>query len=102
MGLFKKSQKGMSIKELLPYNGKGISYAAERINGEEVTLGKSGAITVTEKEIIIVCDGKEVFRCLTKGATIATLLSGNGCDIKGIDKSGQRRHITAHYAQFKE
>lgn len=102
MGLFKKSQKGMSVKELLPYNGKSISYAVERINGDEVTLGKSGAITVTEEEVIIVCDGKEVFRCSTKGAAIATLLSGNGCDIKGSDKSGKRRHIVAHYAQFRE
>lgn len=101
MGLFKKNEKGMPIKELLSFNGKGISYAVERINGEEVTLGKSGAITVTEKEIIIVCDGKEVFRCFTKGATIAVLLSGNGCDIKGSDKSGQKRHIVAHYVMFR-
>lgn len=101
MKLFKKSKQGTPIKELLSFNGKGISYAVERINGEELTLGKSGAITVTEEEIIIVCDGKEVFRCLTKGATIATLMSGNGCDIKGTDKSGQKRHIVANYNEWK-
>lgn len=101
MKLFKKSKNSTPIKELLSFNGKGISYAVERINGEEVTLGKSGAITVTEKEIIIVCDGKEVFRCFTKGATIAVLLSGNSCDIKGSDQLGTRRHIVAYYNEWK-
>ncbi len=101
MGLFKKSKNVMPLKELLSFNGNSISYAIERINGEEITLGKSGAITVTEKEIIIVCDGTEVFRCLTKGTTIATLMSGNGCDIKGVDASGVKRHIVAYFAEWK-
>ena len=101
MGLFRKNKKGMPKSELLSFNGKSISYVVERINGDEITLGKSGAITVTDKEIVIVCDGTEVFRCLTNGATIATLMSGNGCDIKGVDTSGARRHIVAHYAVWK-
>lgn len=101
MRLFKKRKKGMPIKELLLFSGKSISYAVERKNGEEITLGKSGAITVTEKEIVIVCNGVEVFRCKTNGAVIGTLMSGNGCDIKGTDKSGARRHIIAHYNAWK-
>ena len=101
MGLFNKSKKGTPIKELLSFNGKSISYAVERINGDEIMLGKTGAITVTDKEIVIVCNGKEVFRCIAKGATIATLMSGNGCDIKGDDSSGVRRHIVAYFAEWK-
>lgn len=101
MGLFKKSKKGTPKNELLSFNGKSISYAYERINGDEIMLGKSGAITVTDKEIVIVCNGTEVFRCITKGATIATLMSGNGCDIKGDDSNGVRRHVVAHYAVWK-
>ena len=85
----------------MSFNGKSISYAVERINGEEITLGKAGAITVTEQEIVIVCNGTEVFRCLTKGATIATLMSGNGCDIKGIDQNGKDRHVVAYFAEWK-
>ena len=61
MGLFKKNKKGTPLKELLEFNGKSLSYAVERIDGNEIVLGKSGAITVTENEIVIVCDGKEVF-----------------------------------------
>lgn len=101
MGLFKKSKKGTPIKELLAFNGKSISYAVERIDGNEIMLGKAGAITVTENDIVIVCDGKEVFRCIAKGATIAALMSGNGCDIKGTDESGVRRHVVAHFAAWK-
>lgn len=101
MGLFRKNKKGTPIKELLEFNGKSLSYAVERIDGEEITLGKAGAITVTEDKIVIVCDGKEVFRCITKGATIAALMSGNGCDIKGTDKNGASRHVVAHFAVWK-
>lgn len=101
MGLFKKSKKGTPIKELLEFNGKGVSYAVERIGGNEIMLGKAGAITVTEDDIVIVCDGKEVFRCITKGATIAVLMSGNGCDIRGTDESGAKHHVVAHFAAWK-
>lgn len=101
MGLFKKNKKGTPLKELLEFNGKSLSYAVERIDGNETVLGKSGAITVTENEIVIVCDGKEVFRCVTQGAVIAALMSGNGCDIKGIDNDGTKRHVVAHFASLR-
>lgn len=101
MGIFKKSKNGTPIKELLEFNGKSLSYAVERIGGNEIMLGKAGAITVTEADIVIVCNGKEVFRCITKGAIIAALMSGNGCDIKGTDESGNRRHVVAHFAAWK-
>ncbi len=89
------------MKELMQYNGRQLSYAVERIGGNEKILGKAGAITVTEDDIVIVCDGKEVFRCVTDGAVIAMLMSGNGCDIKGNDKLGVKRHLVAHFSTLK-
>ncbi len=81
-------------------SGKSLSSVVERVAGEEVTLGKSGAISIVGKELVIVCDAKEVFRCSTKGCVAATLMSGNGCDIKG-STDGRKRHIIAMYSRFK-
>ncbi|NLZ45392.1 MAG: hypothetical protein GX896_01740 [Clostridiales bacterium] len=99
MGIFKKKVKATPLKELKKYHGKAISYAVERINGQESNLGKNGGISVTDDEIVVLCDGHQVFRCNIKGAVIAQLMSGNGCDIKGIDsQTNKKRHIVCFYS----
>lgn len=102
MGLFSKGkkEKGTSYKELMRFHGKGVSYAVERINGEEVNLGKQGGISVVGDEIVVLLNGHEVFRCKAEGAVACELMSGNGCDIKGIDPvSKKKRHIICFYAK---
>lgn len=75
-----------------------LSRVIERAGGEEITLGGKGGASVCGGELVIVCDGKEVFRCDIKGITAAQLMSGNGCDIKGLS-SGETRHIIAYYGK---
>lgn len=101
MGLFKKKNKNtVTLKEIKQYHGKTISYAVERIAGEESNLGKNGGISIIEDEIVVLCDGHQVFRCKLKGAVIAQLMSGNGCDIKGIDsETKKKRHIVCFYSK---
>lgn len=101
MGLFGRKKSGTPYKEILKLHGKRISYAVERIGGEEINLGKSGGISVVDDEIVVLLDSHEVFRCKTKGAVVSTLMSGNGCDIKGEDSAAKkRRHIVCFYAQI--
>ena len=102
MGLFSKKKKEETpYKEIMKYHGKSISSAVERAGGEEITLGKKGGISITDSEISVVCDGSQVFRCLTKGAVVCTLMSGNGCDIKGFDsQTNKRRHVICYYARI--
>lgn len=100
LGFFKKKDS-TSAKELEKYHGKVISYAVERKNGEEINLGKKGGISVLLDEIVVLCDGHEVFRCKKSGAVVCGLMSGNGCDIKGVDSvSGEKRHVICFYAQI--
>lgn len=77
---------------------KRLSRVIERAGGEEITLGGKGGASVAGGELVIVCDGKEVFRCDIKGIAAAQLMSGNGCDIKGVSR-GAKRHIIAYYGK---
>ena len=101
MNFFAKKKKEQTpLKEIMKYHGKGISSAVERIDDKELILGKKGGISVTHEEISVVCDGKQVFRCLIKGAVVSELMSGNGCDIRGIDRENRRRHVICYYAKI--
>ena len=98
----KKKTKSTPRAELEALHGKRLSYAVERIGSEETVLGRNGGISVSETELVILCDGHEVFRCLLEGCVAATLMSGNGVDIKGDDPaSGKRRHVVAHYSNLR-
>lgn len=100
MGLFRRKTKATPYEEIQKLHGKSLSSVVERKGSEEIVLGKQGAISVVDKEIVIVCNAKEVFRCDTKGCVAATLMSGNGCDIKGVS-NGEKRHIVAHYSRLR-
>ncbi|WP_124098077.1 hypothetical protein [Ruminococcus sp. Marseille-P6503] len=103
MGFFKKKKDETSHRDLSRLHGKGLSYAVERTGGQELVLGRKGGISVTEAEIIVVCDGHEVFRCNARGAVAAELMSHNGVDIKGADPlTGEKRHIIAYYSNLKQ
>lgn len=96
MGIFSKKT---AIPQQVEYLcSKRLSRVIERAGGEEITLGGKGGASVCGGELVIVCDGKEVFRCDIKGITAAQLMSGNGCDIKGIS-GGEKRHIIAYYGK---
>lgn len=101
---FKKKDKYAPSKETLEMlDGKRISYIVEREDGQESVIGKIGGITLTDDEIIILCDGREVVRCELKGARIAELMSKNGVDIKAFDSVKQKqRHVVAYFAAWKQ
>lgn len=102
--LFGRSKKDKtSMKDIEYLHGKRLSYAVERNGADEAVLGRSGGISVSDSELVIVCDGHEVFRCLLKGCTAAELMSHNGVDIKGDDaETGKRRHVIAYYSNLRQ
>ena len=103
MGLFGKSKaKGMSLGELKAFDKKAVSSVVKRQGADEQILGRQGAISVKDDEIVIVCNGSEVLRVLTKGAVMATLMSGNGADIKGVTPDGESVHAIAYYSKLRQ
>ena len=103
MGLFSKKKKDtMTLSQLKVFDKKAISYVVQRLGGEEKLLGRQGAISVTDDNIVIVCNGKEALRLVTGGAVIAELLSGNGAVIKGFDEKGTPVHAIAYYSNLRQ
>ena len=103
MGLFSsKKNKGMTLAELRAFDKKAISHVIKRQGGDEQIIGRKGAITVKDDEIVIVCNGSEALRVNAKGAVMATLMSGNGVDIKGTDADGQSVHAIAYYSNLRQ
>ena len=97
MGLFSKKKKG-DMSEVLAYNKKAVSYVVERKGSEENVIGRTGAVSVDDDKLVIMCDGDEGVRLSVEGIVCAELMSHNGADIKGVDpETGQRRHIVIHY-----
>ena len=98
----KKKPKGTPRAELEALHGKRLSYAVERNGGDEVVLGRSGGISVSGEELVLVCNGHEIFRCALEGCIAAELMSRNGVDIKGRDPEGKQRHIVAYYSNLRQ
>ena len=103
MGLFSKKKKDtMTLSQLREYDKKAISYVVRRENVGETILGRKGAISVKDDEIVIVCNGSQALRVNTDGAVMATLMSGNGVDIKGYDADGRPVHAIAYYSNLRQ
>ena len=98
----KKKPESTPRAQLEALHGKRLSYAVERKGGEELVLGRNGGISVSDSELVIVCDGHEVFRCALEGCIAAELMSRNGVDIKGIAPDGTRRHAVAYYSSLRQ
>ncbi|MFT3950690.1 MAG: hypothetical protein QM689_01785 [Oscillospiraceae bacterium] len=97
----KKKPEETELKQLRSFHGKRLSYVSERTPDGELVLGKTGGISITDTDIVLVCDGHEVFRCAIRGAVAAELMSGNGMDIKGLDAAGAKRHVVAYYSRYR-
>ena len=103
MGLFsKKKNNGMTLAELRAFDKRAVSHVVKRRGGDEQIIGRKGAITVKDDEIVILCNGSEVLRVDTKGAVMATLMSGNGVDIKGTDQNGESVHAIAYFSTLRQ
>lgn len=76
-----------------------LSSVAERTADGEEILGKNGGLSVLDREVVVMCDGHEVFRCKRATCTAAALMSGNGITLKGEDESGKIRLVTLNYAK---
>ena len=102
MGFFRKKPKGTPRAQLEALHGKRLSYAVERHGGAELVLGRNGGISVSADELVIVCNGSEVFRCRLEGCIAAELMSRNGVDIKACDSEGRQRHVVAYYSNLRQ
>lgn len=105
MGLFEKKEnsKKHKLAQAEKFNNLVIESVTERIEGEEILIGKSGSISMKDNLFIICCEGKTVFQGNVYEISISELMSRNGIIIRGTDIETQRdRCVVAHFSYYRK
>ncbi len=100
----RKSDKARAA-DFAKIDKRSINYVSERDTADygERLIGKNGALNIVDNDIVIVCEGREVFRCKKAGAVIAELISLAGVVITGDDVyTGERKTVTAYYQYYRK
>ncbi|HIZ20453.1 MAG TPA: hypothetical protein H9674_06310 [Firmicutes bacterium] len=87
MGLFgrrKTSEDRETAALLARLDGKSVKYVTRRDPATQVetVIGHEGRLNTKDGQIVIVCNGTEVFRCPSAGARCGELLSLDGVTIR--------------------
>ena len=84
------------------YNGIFIKYADERIDDQEIVIGKAGSISVRGGELIVLSSSKIIFRSIVDETDFSPLMSGDGVIVSGcdIENGGNFRKITLHFTSY--
>ncbi len=83
---------------------KQFSHVTERDMNtyEELIIGRNGGLAEHENELLVICDGHEVFRCDRYAIKIGELMSLNGATISGFDKNDNRqKSLVAYYKYYR-
>ena len=109
MGLFSKvfepkpGTKAYNLKMAERFNNLVIDSATERVNNEEILIGKSGSISIKGKTFIVCCEGDVVFHGNAEEITVSELMSRNGIIISGWDdERGETRTVIAHFSYYRK
>ena len=93
MGWFtrRKKEDSADIRTIERLDGRELKYVTLRGVDEgggpvETVLGKTGRINALHEDIVIVCDGTEVFRCDKESAKCGELMSLDGVVVTGVNR----------------
>lgn len=101
LGLFGK-RKSPEEKEtaalLARLDGRSVKYVARRDPETQIetVIGHEGRLNTKDGQIVIVCNGSEVFRCPAEGARCGELLSLDGVVIRAEGKI-----VVAYYKYYR-
>ncbi len=99
----KPGSRAYNMKMAEKFNNLIIESVTERIDNEEILVGKSGSISIKDKAFIICCEGKVVFHGNAEEITTAELMSRNGIIISGFDdEKGEERTVVAHFSYYRK
>lgn len=96
-----------SADVLARIHGKAVRYVARRVEdgmgrAVESVLGKEGRININEDDLVVMCNGHEVFRCPVGDVVCSELLSLDGVVIKGSNTyTGGEDVVVAYYKYYR-
>ena len=84
--------------------GKHIKYVAERIENEEIIIGREGSLNLKGDEFLVFASGIIVFRADVEDLKASELMSGNGVILTAhdIENGGKLRSVVAHYTYYNK
>lgn len=84
-------------------HGHAIRYVTERKNDNDAVIGKGGAVSFRDGEVIVFSSADVVFRCRAEELQAWDLLSGDGVVLTGPDAEhgGVLRTVTVHYVYYR-
>lgn len=103
MGLFSRSKaRKQNEARVLALHGKIIRYVTERVNGEELVLGRGGSTAVHNGQLIVLSSKEIVFRSLARETTVTYLMSGDGVTLTGanLERGGEVHTVTAFFVDY--
>lgn len=105
MGIFGKKENSKKFKreQAEKFNNLIVESVTERINNEEILVGKAGSISRKDNRLIVCCEGRVVFEGDIFEISISELMSRNGIIIQGYDyEKGETRVIVAHFSYYRK
>ena len=85
------------------FNNLIVESVTERVNNEEILIGKSGSVSIKDKTFILCCDGKVVFHGNAEEINVSELMSRNGIIISGYDdEKCEERTVVAHFSYYRK
>ncbi len=84
-------------------SGKHLKYVTQRIDGEEIVIGKEGSICIREAEVLVYASMDVLFRCPIDQLDASELMSLDGVILTGPDgtRGGEIRQIVAYYLYYR-
>ena len=85
-------------------DGKHIKYVGERINNEEIIIGREGGLNMRNGEFIVFASGIVVFRAEVDEMTASELMSGDGVILTAhdLEHDGAYRSVVAYYSYYRK
>jgi hypothetical protein len=105
MGLFGKREdsKKFKLAQAEKFNNLVIESVTERLDNEEILVGKAGSTSTRGNRFIICSEGKVVFEGDIFEISISELMSRNGIIVRGWDFETEReRTVVAHFSYYRK
>lgn len=97
---FKKKKYSMPTAKIRALDRRGLKYVIRRnADYTETRLGDEGAVNIAGGELVLVCGGKNVFRCNLGEVEVSELMNLSGITLRGTDKdTGSYLSVTAYFS----
>lgn len=84
-------------------SGQVIKYVTERREDTDVVIGKGGALSLRDDELIVFSSSDVLFRCRAEELGAWDLLSGDGVVLTGpdLEHGGVTRTVTVFYVYYR-